>query len=361
MDPRLDLTEASATSSIDRAVAFLRQHQLPHGEFSTLLASERKMSNPVFDSSPFVTSFVVYALSHLEPSRVDDMTKKALGFLRDEMALGGVWRYWSSRQHKHDRLPPDLDDTACISCAFRIMGCHVPNNRWAFRYARDPSGRFLTWLLRRKRGPFSPWSWFALCVGSFQARRSARRIVLDGPDDPRFLTVPIVRDDIDAVVNANVVLYLGEIPETKQAIRYIVDTVQNRMADFFSIYYEDPLTLYYTVARAHRHASPQLAILRDAIVGGVMARIGPDANFDSPLCAAKVASALQTYAACPKVVAKAIDYMIGTQRSDGGWNAYPFYGSETRGAAVWGSEELTTAFCIEALARYLPKVEQRQK
>jgi hypothetical protein len=38
--------------------------------------------------------------------------------------------------------------------------------------------------------------------------------------------------------------------------------------------------------------------------------------------------------------------ILGAQRPDGGWDAYAFYN-------VWGSEELTTAFCLEALARSL--------
>jgi hypothetical protein len=346
------MNAAVASAAIDRAVAFLRRQQLPHGEFVTLLAPDRKMSDPVFDSSPFVTSFVVYALTHLERAGVEDIARKALAFLRGEMEFGGVWRYWSSRQHKHDRLPPDLDDTSCISYCMRIMRCRVPSNRWAFRYARDGSGRFLTWLLPRWPGPFSPWFWFARSVGVFQARQRARRIGLDGVDDPRFVKVPIVTDDVDAVVNANVVLYLGESKETASAIRYIIDTVQNRMATLFSIYYEEPLALYYMVGRAHRHASPRLAVLKPAITAAVMERLRGGALFDNPLCAAMAASVLLTYNADPKTVGKAAEYVMSTQRSDGGWNAYPFYGSQTRGGAVWGSEELTTAFCIEALARH---------
>ncbi len=35
----------------------------------------------------------------------------------------------------------------------------------------------------------------------------------------------IVRDDVDPVVNANVVLYLGESAETAAAIQYIINVV----------------------------------------------------------------------------------------------------------------------------------------
>ena len=116
----------------------------------------------------------------------------------------------------------------------------------------------------------------------------------------------------------------------------------------FSLYYEDPLALYYAVARAHRHASPRLATLRDTIVDRVRKVGGKRGTFANPLCAALAASVLLTYESCPKLIAGIIDYVLKMQREDGGWNAYPFYN-------VWGSEELTTAFCIEALARFRPQ------
>src|ERR1700744_2921968 len=101
---------------------------MPHGEFKTLLGADKSMSNAVLDSSPFVTSFVIYALAHALDFHVMDMIAKATAFLRSEMEFGGVWRYWSSRQHKHARLPPDLDDSACISYALKLAGARVPHN-----------------------------------------------------------------------------------------------------------------------------------------------------------------------------------------------------------------------------------------
>jgi hypothetical protein len=332
-------------NAIDRAVSFLRERQLPHGEFKTLLAKDRGMTDPVFDSSPFVTSFVLYALSHLDRASVDDVVSKAVNFLGEEIEFGGVWRYWSSRQHKHHRLPPDLDDTSCISYALRIMDARVPNNRWAFRCARDAAGRFQTWLLPR-RGELRPWLLLARSVGHCQARLLARKVVPAGPEDPRFRTMHIVPDDVDPVVNANVVLYLGESAETAGALRYIIDVVTAQVSPF-SLYYEDPLALYYAVARAHRHAAQSLAVLKDTIVDGVGNRRGKDESFANPLCAAMAVSVLLTYDSRPKIVEKSIEYIVKMQRDDGGWDAHAFYN-------VWGSEELTTAFCIEALCRYRP-------
>ncbi|MEA2663484.1 MAG: hypothetical protein QOI11_428, partial [Candidatus Eremiobacteraeota bacterium] len=212
---------AAFDRAIDRAVAFLRSRQLPHGEFATLLGADRAMSNPAFDSSPFITSFVLYGLTHVDRAPVADMVAKAASFLTSEMEFGGVWRYWSSRQHKHCRLPPDLDDTACISFALKNAGFRPPRNGWAFRGNRDSAGRFKTWLFVTSRNRTNPWFVFARSVGDRQARLRSAKVETPDSEDPRFRVMHIDRDDVDPVVNANAVLYLGERPDTAPAIQFV--------------------------------------------------------------------------------------------------------------------------------------------
>ena len=187
-----------------------------------------KCRNPVFDSSPFVTSFVLYAFSHLDRASIGEMANKALAFLRAEMEFGGVWRYWSSRQQKHARLPPDLDDTSCISYALGIMGDSIPRNRWAFRCARDPQATFSDVARADEAKPIDAAvpvrTINRLLPGAPVRKRSRPRT--NGRSAIR--TMHIVRDDVDPVVNANVILYLGECAETALAIQYVIKTVQNQ-------------------------------------------------------------------------------------------------------------------------------------
>lgn len=74
--------------AIQRSVDFYRRVQLPHGEFQTQIATTPDLAQPEFDSSPFTTTFVLYALSHLERNSVRDLTEPALRFLRSEQELG---------------------------------------------------------------------------------------------------------------------------------------------------------------------------------------------------------------------------------------------------------------------------------
>lgn len=328
--------------ALAKAIAFLRREQMPYGEFKTLLGIPKSMSNAVLDSSPFVTSFIIYALSHAVDLPIGDMIDKAAAFLRSEMEFGGVWRYWSSRQHKHARLPPDLDDTSCISYALKVAGEKVPNNLWAFRSGRDSAGRFQTWLLPTPRNRLNARFLALRSIGFAQARMRVRRIAVPAEEDPRFKIMHIDPHDVDPVVNANVLLYLGERAETQAAIAFAIETVRQGRTPF-SLYYQEPLTLYYAVARAFRHASPQLSVLREQIVGAVLSRCRSIAP-PTPLQAALAASALLTFDGASDAIVRLTATILESQDRDGGWDVYPFY-------HVLGSRELTTGFCIEVLAR----------
>jgi hypothetical protein len=152
----------------------------------------------------------------------------------------------------------------------------------------------------------------------------------------------IDRDDVDPVVNANALLYLGQSRDTLPAIHFIIDTVLHEPAAW-SLYYEDILALYYAVARAFRHSSPRLSVLGEHIVARIRER-GERPERLNPLQAAMAASAVLTFDPTAGPPENLLHLILDAQRADGGWKAYPFY-------KVWGSEELTTGLCLEVLAR----------
>ena len=49
---------------------------------------------------------------------------------------------------------------------------------------------------------------------------------------------------------------------------------------------------------------------------------------------------------------KGIEYILRAQQGMGNWARWAFYYGGPKKKAAWGSEELTTGFCIEALTRY---------
>src|SRR5260370_13533614 len=52
------------------------------------------------------------------------------------------------------------------------------------------------------------------------------------------------------------------------------------------------------------------------------------------------------------VLYNAIQAILCARDSSGGWKKCPFYYSGPSKKLAWGSEEITTGFCLEALSRY---------
>jgi hypothetical protein len=348
-----EVTAEAVSRSIERALMFLRDAQLPHGEFKTLLSSDMELSEGacVFDSSPFVTSLVLYSLSHVTGGAANSLVEKALGFLASEMELGGLWRYYSSRQFKHCRIPPDLDDTACCSYLLHSFGKSVPNNRWILSHLRDERGCFLTWVLPNLRSLSHPRLWFIRLVGELKAHLTLPKMPVEFQNKKRF-RLPKDRvppDEFDPVVNANVILYLGENEDTGAAIRYLIELVENGNLEGCSHYYPDPLSLHYAIARACLHSAPTLRVLREPLLRDLSARQLSDGSFETPLSTALAVCTMLTFDAALPALKSAIRYLLVSQRPGGFWDRYTFYRGPEE---FWGSEELTTGLCLEALARH---------
>jgi len=303
---------AGVAAAIGRGVGFLQRSQMSHGEFRTYASTDSTLRRLLhFDSSPFVTSFVVYSLGYVDDPRVPEMAQRATRFLRDEMDRNGTWRYWTSLNDK--RIDPDLDDTACISFLLRQRRVPFSLNTAAFYGNLDRQGRFKTWL--RAPGSSAP-------------------------------------NDVDCVVNANVLLYLGSNSRTKAACDFINDVVMRDRWRASTIYYVHETALYYMVSRAYHHGVTCLAASRASITTRTQRLQGDGGSFGDALATGFGVCALLSFDAAPdSALQEAVRFLMSQQRSDGSWPICTFYAARDDGV-WWGSEELTTALCLEALARY---------
>jgi len=57
------------------------------------------------------------------------------------------------------------------------------------------------------------------------------------------------RHDVDAVIEANVLFYLGERPETQPIIEYLFRVLRGGEEDSCDRWYFEPLHVYYAVSR----------------------------------------------------------------------------------------------------------------
>ncbi len=302
------------TSAIEKGVGYLERSQLPSGEFRTCASADPLMRDEcAFDGSPFATSLIVYSLSRASHPAIGGITERALRFLRDDMSGPGIWRYWSRSNPKHRDIDPDLDDIACVSFVLRKFGAPFPPNERLLIDNRAGEGRFRVWLRS----------------GRFQV------------------------NEFDCVVDTNVLLYLGERPET-QAACASVNAIINA-GTRCGRYYPSPLSLYYMHSRALREGIACLGKSREAAVDGVIRTVRGRESSGNALHAALAACALLNYQRENRTLDRLIDALIELQRPDGSWRRSTFYLGP---APYYGSDELTTALALEALAGYLKTIQR---
>lgn len=322
--------------AISAAIAFLFSRQVSYGEFRTYAwGDEPGEERPIFDSSPFVTSLVLYSLGFCHDDRVVAMTRKGLDFLCSEVEGPGLWRYWSSKNERHELLPPDLDDTCNVSFILSRHGRAFPPNRHLILANRNGQGLFYTWM--SPRGDSTRELTDAIEPFVNPIMTSAFKIIG-------------ALDNIDCAVNANVLLYLGECRETQAAADYLVDKVLEDNDLNGSSYYLDPLSVYYMLSRARANGAYSLNQTSDPVTNRIVARQSSDGSWGNPLLTALAACTLLNYARPLALIDGAVDYLLRVQRGDGAWAQAAMFAGRS---PFYGSEELTTAFCVEALARYI--------
>lgn len=322
--------------AISGAIAFLFSSQVSSGEFRTYAwGDEPGEERAIFDSSPFATSLVLYSLGFCHDDRVIVMTRKALDFLCSEMEGPGLWRYWSSKNERHEFLPPDLDDTCNVSFILSRHGRAFPPNRHLILANRNGQGLFYTWMSPR--------------ADSSQELTSALQPFVNPIMTSAFKIIGAL-DNIDCAVNANALLYLGDCRETQAAADYLADQVLKDNDLNGSSYYLDRLSIYYMLSRARANGAYSLDETSDPVTDRIVAGQRSDGSWGNPLLTALAACALLNYARPLAFLDSAVDYLLRVQSPDGSWARAAMFAGRS---PFYGSEELTTAFCVEALARYV--------
>jgi len=340
-----ELRRQALRQAIGNSLAYLAQSQLPDGEFQTEFCYNRRegadgqiVEDLVFDSSPFVTSLVLYSLQFVRDfaPNVPGMIERGCDFLVSEMEPGGLWRYWARKNEKRSIIPPDLDDTSCISHLLLSNGRRVPNNRWLFYDSRDSRGAFYTWL-------YTPNS----------LRKKLLSLLTHGR---AFSCTDQIwqwtgKDDVCAVVNANAALYLGDVRQTRGAIEYLKATIRERREESEIVFYAHKLSLYYMLTRAYFHGVRAFGDLNDILEARILELRRPDGSFGDELATGLAVCSLLNLHPSPDGLEGAIDFLIGAQQPNGAWRRIPMYGGPPV-PTTFGSADLTTSVCLEALARY---------
>ena len=311
------LAEA-ARESIRRGLAFLESSLDENGAWHCIRFNVADPDIPRhFERPAFVSAFCVLALESCDEARARSICAATRNHLVNTMEYPGLWRYY-----RH--LPQDLDSTSLCSLVLGshpwiLLGRNVPR----ILANRDEEGRFLTWVLAE--------------------------------DEPS--VVSTFRIEADPVVNANVIAYLGDHPETRDAKAWLEALVTLGNLDGSSKWYPDTASIYYAITRAALRATPALDQLRPVLADRILGLRDDRGEFGNVLQTAQAVSALYNVGGLDRINAKReVDRFLSTQREDGSWPELLAFGDQslkwgTVGRIGHGSESVTSAFCIEALER----------
>ncbi len=270
-----------------------------------------------FERPPFISAFCVLALESCDEPKAKAMCAATKAYLVDTIEYPGLWRYY-----RH--LPQDLDSSTLCSL---VIGNHpwilLERNVPEILANRDEKGHFLTWILAD-----------------------------DEPD-----VVSTFRIEADPVVNANVIAYLGDRPETREAQRWLEGLIIEGNLDGTSKWYPDTASIYYAITRALIRVPSALDRLRPILADRILSLRDEKGKFGNILQTAQAVSALYNIGILQSIDAEhQVERFLNSQREDGSWPELLAFGDQELkwglvGQIGHGSESVTSAFCIEALER----------
>ncbi|MDO7841838.1 hypothetical protein [Sphingomonas immobilis] len=344
-----DVDGEQVNAAIDRGLAYLAEHQYPNGEFCCYIAIDEPMQGwCVTDSTVFATMVVASCLVSTEAHPASEhMLRKATIYMQSQQHHGPTWPVFSDRHRWHAAVPYDSDSLAYASAFLQARGIVYPALNIPLLLAnRNRQGLFLTWFLLR---PVWPRNRTHLRVTAKRLLHPLRNILFWRANecDP---------DDVDMGINANILYYLGERPETLPIVTALLRVIVEGREDDCDKWYRNRFSIYYLIARAYSKGAHGLAPARDLIVERILATAQRDGSFGtSILDTAFAVSTLLLLDAPTAQVHQAVAALLDQQTQAGNWVRWLFYYGGPQRSQGWGSEELTTGFCLEAVALYRAK------
>lgn len=338
--------EEKINQSIDLGINYLHSHQLPNGEFLFYMSGDDDMlgHNICTESCVFPAALIGTCLLSLKESSqmVDEILKKSAEFLFYQMDKGGTWNHYTNLHRYRHLCPQDLDDTSCASYFLNEMAYNIPNHsiQKLMLDNRRKDGLFYTWITFR-------WLWNRNKLYWHYVFKELKYPIQSLIFWYKFVCT---RYDVDAVVNANILYYLGKRAETKPIIDHLTRVIKENKEDVCDKWYLNTLTVYYFISRNFASGIHELEDVRPALISKIMAFYNKDNSFGrSDLENALAISSLINLDYKGIEVTKAVIELVNGQSKNGNWKRWGFYYGGVK-QFCFGSEELTTAFCLEALA-----------
>ena len=313
----VDELRIQAAFAIQNGLDFVAASQTGSGGFITDCWRSDSSEQRTQVDAIFTAAQVLYSLSFCPDSASAHGTQeRAAKYLMAQQKTPGVWSYYG--QGTDIVISPDVDDTSVSWAALQRFGAKISLGALdAVRASRNERGLFTTWV-----GDPSRW-------------------------------VNIDSRDIDTIVNLNALLLFGLAHEKIDSVcKFEIEQVESDGFRRGTVYYSSPLMFAHAFSRAYREGD--VTCLQSAVPKireAVLSMQNKDGSWGNDLETAFGAVTLLNLGYHGEALERAIKAILGRQAEDGGWALAPAY----RGAVAplnYGARAVTTAVCIEALAKY---------
>jgi hypothetical protein len=296
------------------------------------------------DSTTFPTALISGCLLPLRKhEKVSKLLTSAADFLHYQEMAAGVWNYFTKWNPLFKASPADADDTVFASYVLKALDYEIPCNKKYLLANRNSKGLFYTWFVLRPTKLKYLDSQY-LKIMARELKRPLHTILFWWKHEA-------CRSDVDAVVNANVLFYLGLDSETRPVVDFLIKVIDEKKEGNADSWYKNPFTLYYFISRNYKNIK-ELEPIKEHVVQRTLNSLNADGSFNS--------SALDTALAVSTLLnfnythdlTSSIRFLLDKQQRSGCWDRQIFFYSGPSEVVGWGSEELCTGYCIEALEAY---------
>ncbi|QNK63160.1 hypothetical protein H7F33_01135 [Pedobacter sp. PAMC26386] len=329
---------------IDHGIDYLYEHQYPNGEFYCYYAPDDQMKEwCVPDSTVFPASLIAACLLQLRDSaKVKEILSLTAGFLSYQIMRGGVWNFFTKWNPLFKYSPADTDDTVFASYVLKALQVDFTDNSKLLISNRNQSGLFYTWFVLRPTINCSSNYWKIM---SRELKRPLKSLLFWFKHESN-------RNDIDSVVNANILFYFGLNDQTKAVVNYLLEIVEKNKESESDKWYKNPATFYYFLSRNYTTVK-ELEPAKEPIIKRIYQTARENGSFGNS--AFETALAISTLANLnnrDEQMNKAVNFLLKAQCKYGCWERHLFFYSGHKKTVGWGSEEIVTGYCLEALASY---------
>lgn len=351
---------ADYDQAIRQGLSFLRSRQRRSGGFYVYRAASLGFENWALRHTSlegFPVAFsnegdqllpalsIGHSLLHLRGcEKAEWILRKITRYVVENRLPGRLWKNNRSKDGSIRATPVDLQTTAKALTFLRQVGEPVKVPGATLLSNRDARGLFHTYLAPRLRRGGSPGYWSA-ALGLM-----GNRAVMALFGKARAFD----RDDISVPLNTYLLPVLGPCPAAAPVLGAIRDLLlKGEEGDHYG-WYRDPFTVYRILSGAFRLGVSEIGDHRETIRERVIARLRPDGSFNGEVTdTARAICILLDFGFADAGLLRSALWLVSRQNGDGSWDkrACYFDAGKSDTVVAYGSEDIVTALCLEAIGR----------